>query len=157
MHSQEAIQALIEARFASLREASEKRDVDALMSWHAKDAVFNDVVNGVSREGIDAIREFYTQAYSAMPTFRITEPKTTGFTPEFVAAEMRCEGEAVIDLPHAGLKAGETLRLVGVSLFWWRWEGEGAQWDGNLSDEAVRGWKIVRERSYYNFTNKGSQ
>ena len=114
-------------------------------------------MNGVSREGIDAIREFYTQAYSAMPTFRITEPKTTGFTPEFVACEMRCEGEAVIDLPHAGLKAGETLRLVGVSLFWWRWEGEGAQWDGSLSDEAVRGWKIVHERSYYNFTNKGSQ
>jgi hypothetical protein len=96
-------------------------------------------VNGVSREGIDAIREFYTQAYSAMPTFRITEPKTTGFTPEFVAAEMRCEGEAVIDLPHAGVKAGETLRLVGVSLFWWRWEGEGAQWDGSLSDAAVCG------------------
>jgi ketosteroid isomerase-like protein len=43
MHSQEAIQALIEARLASLREASEKRDVDALMSWHAKDAVFTDV------------------------------------------------------------------------------------------------------------------
>ena len=43
MHSQEAIQALIEARSAGLREASEKRDVDALMSWHAKDAVFNDV------------------------------------------------------------------------------------------------------------------
>ena len=43
MHSQEAIQALNEARSVSLREASEKRDVDALMSWHAKDAVFNDV------------------------------------------------------------------------------------------------------------------
>jgi ketosteroid isomerase-like protein len=43
MHSQEAIQALIEARLASLREASEKRDVDALMSWHAKDAAFTDV------------------------------------------------------------------------------------------------------------------
>ena len=42
MHSQEAIQALIVARLASLREASEKRDVDALMSWHAKDAVFTD-------------------------------------------------------------------------------------------------------------------
>ena len=114
-------------------------------------------VNGVSREGIDAVREFYAQAYSAIPTFRITEPKITGFTPEFVAAEMKCEGEAIIDLPHAGLKAGETLHLVGVSLFWWKWEGEGAQWDGSLSDEAVRGWKIVQERSYYNFTKKASQ
>lgn len=43
MHSQEAIQALNDVRLASVREASEKRDVDALMSWHAKDAVFNDV------------------------------------------------------------------------------------------------------------------
>jgi len=43
MHTQEAIEALNEARLGSLREASEKRDVDALMSWHAKDAVFTDV------------------------------------------------------------------------------------------------------------------
>lgn len=43
MHNQETIEALNEARLAGLREASEKRDVDALMSWHAKDAVFTDV------------------------------------------------------------------------------------------------------------------
>jgi ketosteroid isomerase-like protein len=43
MHSQETIQALVDARAAGLKEASEKRDVDALMSWHSKDAVFNDV------------------------------------------------------------------------------------------------------------------
>ena len=43
MPSPEAVRALIDARNASLREASEKRDVDALMSWHAKDAVFTDV------------------------------------------------------------------------------------------------------------------
>jgi len=42
MHSQEAIEALNEVRLAGLREASEKRDVDALMSWHSKDAVFTD-------------------------------------------------------------------------------------------------------------------
>ena len=114
-------------------------------------------VNGISCEGIDAVRNFYAQAYASIPTFRITDPKITGFTPEFVAAEMKCEGEAAIDLPHIGLKAGETMHLVGVSLFWWKWEGEGAQWDGSLSDEAVRGWKIVQERSYYNFTKKASQ
>jgi hypothetical protein len=88
-----------------------------------------------------------------MPTFRITEPKTTGFTPEFVAAEMRCEGEVAVDLPHIGLKAGETMRLVGVSLFWWKWEGKGEEWDGSLSEDAVKGWKIVKERSYYNFAS----
>lgn len=43
MQNQEEIQALLEARSQSLQEASEKRDVDALMSWHAKDAVFTDV------------------------------------------------------------------------------------------------------------------
>ncbi len=43
MPSLEAVRALIDARNACLREASEKRDVDALMSWHAKDAVFTDV------------------------------------------------------------------------------------------------------------------
>jgi hypothetical protein len=43
MQTQEAIQALFEARLAGLREASEKRDVDALMLWHAKDALFTDV------------------------------------------------------------------------------------------------------------------
>ena len=89
-----------------------------------------------------------------MPTFRITEPKTAGSSPDFVACEMRCEGEVAMDLPHVGLKAGDTMRLVGVSLFWWRWEGKNAQWDGSLSDKAVRGWKIVRERAYYNFASK---
>ena len=92
-----------------------------------------------------------------MPSFRIFDPKITGLTPDFVACEMKCEGATAIDLPHLGLKAGEIMRLVGVSLFWWKWEGEGAQWDGSLSDEALRGWKIVRERAYYNFTNKASQ
>jgi ketosteroid isomerase-like protein len=149
MPTQDTIQALIEARTAGLKEASETRDVDALMSWHSADATFVDKVNGISHRGIDAIHAFYTQAYAAMPTFRISEPNITG-TPEFVAAEMRCEGETCVDLPHMGLKAGDTLRFVGVSLFWWRWEGEGAEWDGSLSDEAVRGWKIVEEHAYHN-------
>lgn len=111
-------------------------------------------MNGIHHEGIDAIRQFYTQAYSAMPTFRITDPKITGYTPEFVTAEMKCEGEVAFDLPHVGMKAGDSMRLVGVSLFWWKWEGEGSEWDGNLSDESVRGWKIIQERSYYNFSKQ---
>jgi hypothetical protein len=78
------------------------------------------------------------------------------FTPEFVAAEMRCEGEIIYDMPHIGLKAGDTMHLVGVSLFWWKWEGKGEEWNGDVSLEAVRGWKLVRERSYYNFASKAS-
>ena len=73
----------------------------------------------------------------------------TGPTPEFTAIEMECEGTAGTDIPALGLKAGEVLRLKGVSLYWWRWEGPSDEWDGSLSDEAVRGWKIVREHAYF--------
>ena len=66
------------------------------MSWHSKDAVFTDVVNNITHSGIDAIRAFYTSAYAMMPTFRITPTNVTGPTPEFVAAEMRCEGETAV-------------------------------------------------------------
>ena len=102
------------------------------------------------------MREFYAQAYWAIPTFRGSNEGTTGFTPEFVACEMKCEGEPAIDLPHLGAKAGETLSWTGVSLFWYRWEGNGEEWDGSLSDEAVRGWKIIRERAYHVATKKPS-
>jgi hypothetical protein len=43
VYSQETIEALNEARLGGLRKASETRDVDALMSWHSRDAVFTDV------------------------------------------------------------------------------------------------------------------
>jgi ketosteroid isomerase-like protein len=43
MYSQGTIEALNKVRLAGLQEASEKRDVDALMSWHSEDAVFTDV------------------------------------------------------------------------------------------------------------------
>ena len=102
------------------------------------------------------MREFYAQAYRAIPTFRISDEGITGFTPEFVACEMKCEGEIAIDLPHLGSKAGETLSWTGVSLFWYRWEGNGKEWDGSLSDEAVRGWKIIRERGYHVTAKKSS-
>jgi hypothetical protein len=36
-----------------------------------------------------------------------------------------------------------------VSLFWWRWEGKGEEWNGDVSEDAVRGWKVIRERAYY--------
>ena len=37
-----AVQNLIETRMARLKEASEKRDVDELMSWQSKDITFTD-------------------------------------------------------------------------------------------------------------------
>ena len=43
MYSKDTIQALIQARLAGIKQASEKRDVEELMSWHSKDATFMDV------------------------------------------------------------------------------------------------------------------
>ncbi|KAI0141583.1 hypothetical protein GGR57DRAFT_404527 [Xylariaceae sp. FL1272] len=142
------VEKLNEIRLAGLREASESRDVDALMSWHSKDATFVAPGQNISLEGRDAVQEFYAMAYDSMPTFKILESKSTGHTPEFVACEMTCEGQVGIDLPGLGAKAGETVTHVGVSLFWWRWEGDG-EWEGSLSQEAVRGWKIIEEHAYY--------
>ena len=115
--------------------------------------IWNNIVDNYTLEGIDAVRGMYAQAYKAIPSFKISDKGATGFTPEFMAAEMTCEGTAAMDLPQMGLKAGETMIMTGVSLFWFRWEGEGGEeWDGSLSDEAVRGWKIIRERAYFQST-----
>jgi hypothetical protein len=62
---------------------------------------------------------------------------------------MKCEGQVGADLPAVGLKAGETASYIGVSLFWWRWEGDGEAWDGSLSEDSVRGWKVVEEHAYH--------
>jgi hypothetical protein len=121
----------------------------SLASTFSSELLTQMAVNNISLQGWDAIYDFYKAGYKAMPTFKILDPKTTGFTPEFVACEMKCEGITAVDLPQAQLQAGETLRLTGVSLFWWRWEGPGVNWDGSLSEEAVRGWKITEERAYF--------
>lgn len=39
----QSIQELTEARLARLKSASEKRDLDELMSWQAEDATFDDI------------------------------------------------------------------------------------------------------------------
>ena len=106
-------------------------------------------VQNISIQGWEAVREFYTKAYEALPTFRISNARISGPTPEFTVCEMRCEGEAREDVPYLGLKAGDTLRMTGVSLFWWRWEGNGDEWDGSLSEDQIRGWKIIDEHAYY--------
>ena len=166
MPSAGEIQALHEKRAAGVKAASERRDVDDLMSWHSKDATFvncgmrvslryvhahvgHHAANDITIAGRDSIRAFYTQAYAAMPSFKVRILKLTGFTPEFVACEMECEGKASSDMPGFDLKAGDSLRLRGVSLFWWRWEGEGEDWDGTMSEAAIRGWKIIEEHAYH--------
>ncbi|KAI8623351.1 hypothetical protein F5Y19DRAFT_458915 [Xylariaceae sp. FL1651] len=150
------IERLNEIRFAALRQASESRDVEALMSWHSKDATFVGKGQNICLKGRDAVREFYAMTYKSMPAFRITESKFTAHTLEFVACEMKCDGQAGIDLPGLGAKAGETVTLTGVSLFWCRWEGDG-EWDGNLSEEVVKGWKIIEEHAYYHVEVSGRE
>ncbi|OAQ59458.1 snoaL-like domain-containing protein [Pochonia chlamydosporia 170] len=147
MATQENIQHLIHVRNARLKEASEARDVDALMKWQAADTTFTDKVNGVAVSGWDAVRDHYAKIYLAMPTFRILQSEATGYTPEFVVGEFECEAVAGADMPQWGVKKGDALRMKAVSMFWWRWEGKG-EWTGALDDEAVSGWKIYRERLY---------
>jgi hypothetical protein len=112
------------------------------------------IVNKRDTKGWTAIHEFYSMAYKGIPVFDITESKTTAFNPEFVALELVCEGEPAVDLPNLGMHAGDKMVMTGVTLFWWRWEGPGEEWDGSLSDEAVRGWKIIEERLYINTKKK---
>ena len=52
MTSSAIIQDLIAARLDRVREASEKRDVDELMSWYSKDARFSHVCANESRIAI---------------------------------------------------------------------------------------------------------
>ena len=178
MATHNTVQTLIKTRLTHIKEASERRDVDAVMSWYSKDATFVDPgttrlplhglavdfhsferleVRNVSIAGSEALRKFYANAYDAIPTFRISNSKMTGFTPEFVVCEMNCEGEAAKDVPHLRLKAGDILTTTGVSLFWWRWEGKGNEWNGSLSEEGVRGWKIIEERAYHLMERKADE
>ena len=85
----------------------------------------------------------------------MVESKATAPTAEFVAAEIICEGVPGFDMPAFDIKKGEKLRLEGVSLFWWKWEGPGDDWDGSLGEEQLRGWKIVEEHVYVT-PSKGS-
>lgn len=177
MADTESIRALHETRLQRLKAASEKRDVDELMTWYSQDAIFEDpgkpavpgadspsslhdtlradmplsAANGKKIVGADRIREMYQGAYKAIPKFEILGSKLTGSGADFVVTEMRCKGIAAFDLP-TGLKAGDTLDLTGASLFWWKWEGNG-EWDGSLTDEAIRGWKIIHERVYFQPSN----
>ncbi|KAK2593597.1 hypothetical protein QQS21_008685 [Conoideocrella luteorostrata] len=148
MATQEAIQALAKARQELLRAASESRDVDALMASMSKDIIFTNKFAGVTVQGWDAVRDFYAQAYESIPQFSISNVTTTSFAPEFVAGEMDCAGVLAKAMPQMNLKEGDMLKLRGVSLYWWRWEGKAGGWDGSLSDEAVRSWKIYKETAF---------
>lgn len=105
-------------------------------------------MHGQKVVGVENLRKFYAQIYAAIPTFRITSSKSTDHSAEFVAIEMTCEGISAFAMPGTAVKEGDKFEMVGVSLYWWKWEGPGEQWNGNLSEEGIKGWKIVRESAY---------
>ncbi|KAF2165676.1 hypothetical protein M409DRAFT_23966 [Zasmidium cellare ATCC 36951] len=148
MASKDTIQQLINRRNELLQKASETRNVNDLIKWYSKDATFCNVYQNLTITGTQALREFYTSAYTAIPTFKITSAVSTG-TAEFVASELDCQGMAGVALPQMGIQKGASFKLKGVSLFWWRWDGEGEEWGGGLDEESVKGWKIVRENAYH--------
>lgn len=105
-------------------------------------------MRGIQIQGWDNIRQFYTEAYKAMPSFEVEMLDLKGTTPEFCACEMRCIG---------GIKdQDQKVELIGVSLFTWAWEGSSPRWDGTLSAEAISPWKIVEEKIYFTVPQKAS-
>jgi len=104
-----------------------------------------------------AIKSFFTTAMQSMSSMRILEDSTSGSTPDFVAWEMLVEVTYNIDEPALGIKKGSKARLRGLGLQWWRWEGEGKEWNGDLSEEGIRGWKIVKENDYFVTLKEGAK
>ena len=101
------------------------------------------------RMDFDTTRSFFTTACESMSSMKILEDSTSGTSPDFVAWEMLTEVTYNVDEPALGIKKGSRAKLRGLSLQWWRWEGEGKEWKGDLSEEGIRGWKIVKENDYF--------
>lgn len=165
MAPKDTVQQLINRRNELLQKASEARNVDELVKWYSKDATFCNICTSntprttsnfpnsktyqnLTITGTQALHDFYSSTYTAIPTFKITSAVSTG-TAEFVASELECQGTAGVALPQMGIAKGASFKLKGVSLFWWRWEGGGEEWGGGLDEESVKGWKIVRENAYH--------
>ena len=90
-----------------------------------------------------------------MPVFKI-QPREVTVAGNCLILEMTCEG--TMAAPPAESSGNEqlssatpaTVRMVGVTLLWWRWEGgfsEGNS-DSGSSDSSLLGWKIIEERAY---------
>lgn len=87
MASQESVQALFKARAKALKAASESRNIDELMTWYTKNAVFEDPGNACAPTltrscscvmavdarkvvGAEAQREMYGGTYKSHPPVR---------------------------------------------------------------------------------------
>ncbi len=163
----EVVQKLIDARTSALEEAFATTDLAKVMSWQSRDVRYDDVgkcldfatFDRTSTEGrlalakfgmdYNALEDMFRESFGIMSSLRVVSSTTTGATPEFVTWEMYLEVLYSKDEPALGLVAGQVTTLKGVGLQWWRWEGEGDQWRGELSEQGIRGWKIVKENDYF--------
>ncbi len=104
-----------------------------------------------------AVRSFFTKATQSMSSMKILEDSTSGSTPDFVAWEMLTEITYNVDEPALDIKKGSKAKLRGLTLQWWRWEGDGKQWNGDLSERGIRGWKILKENDYFVTLKEGAK
>ncbi|KAK5048153.1 hypothetical protein LTR84_005823 [Exophiala bonariae] len=145
----EAVQKLIQARSSALEEAFGKIDIEQVMSWQSKDVSFDDVA--LNKFGMDycTLKAMFAENFGLMSSLKIIKSTTTGVTPEFVTWEMEIEVSYKQDEPALGIQKGQVTLLKGVAIQWWRWEGEGDKWSGDLSTPSLKGWKVLKENDYF--------
>ncbi|OAL28492.1 RuvB-like helicase 2 [Fonsecaea nubica] len=146
---QENLQKLLEARTTLLEKAFEAVDVDQVMAWQSKGIRFDDVSLGKFDMDYAALEAMCTENFSHMTSLRVVKSTTSGNTPEFVTWEMDIEIVNKEDEPALGIRKGQPIPLKGIAVQWWRWEGEGNEWDGDVSEKGVRGWEVLKENDYF--------
>ncbi|KAF2165498.1 hypothetical protein M409DRAFT_55881 [Zasmidium cellare ATCC 36951] len=148
MATAEQINKLVEARTQSLKQALEDQDIAAIVSWHAEESQFFDPLREVDGLPRDKLHDFYSVPFNNFNSSKILSSKSTASTPFFQAWEIVGESTALVDDPlNSGAKIGHKFLANLVSLIWWEWEGEG-EWTGDLSEESIRKWKIVKQHDY---------
>ncbi|WP_425420584.1 nuclear transport factor 2 family protein [Phaeodactylibacter xiamenensis] len=99
-------------------QAYNRFDADGMIQHLHPSVVFKNITNGqtdLQTEGLPAFRQ---QAEQAKQYFRHRRQTITAweFTGDTVTIEIDYEGQLAVDLPN-GLRAGDTLRLSGQSVF----------------------------------------
>lgn len=103
-----------------------------------------------------AVGALFSKVFPASQSLRILESRTSGSLTQ-CAWETFVEIVNKIDDPALGIVAGQKTLFRVASVLEWRWEGPGEAWNGDLSDAAVRRWKILRENDYTCALKAGSE
>lgn len=93
-------------------------DVDGMVQHLHPSLVFKNITNGQTGLQTEGLAAFRQQAEQARGYFTQRRQTITGwhFSGDTVTIDIAYEGQLAIDLPN-GLKAGDTLRLSGQSVF----------------------------------------